>query len=88
MKDKILQILKEQISIEQSGYMNGNADIVGLDDAAEAISQLMCDEAASALRCYTDGKNWENDTIKELGRNGYTKKQITKSLNEINKATQ
>lgn len=86
MKDKILQILKEEISIEQSGYMNGNADIVGWDNAAEAIAQLMCDKMCGALMCYIDGKNWEREMIMQLDNYGFTKDQITKSLNEIKAA--
>jgi hypothetical protein len=98
MKDKILDILlrHEKSHLEADigyGHINPTDSIpakaVSLFDkegAAEAIAQLMCDEAASALRCYTDGKNWENDTIMQLESEGYTKEQIINSLSKIKAA--
>lgn len=42
MKDEILKILSETISIIQSGYMNANADLEGISDAADELQRLTC----------------------------------------------
>jgi hypothetical protein len=40
-KEQILSVLKEFVTIEQTGYMNGNAELIGLDDVAEQILTLL-----------------------------------------------
>lgn len=89
MKDKIIQIIDDHIE----AYGEGDSDHVGITEksvqsAAEAIAQLMCDEIAGTLRAFIDGKYWEDDIIIDLEGNGFTKEQITKSLNDIKQATQ
>ena len=41
MNTEIEKILKEEISIIQSGYMNGNADLEGIGDAAQKITEFI-----------------------------------------------
>lgn len=38
---QIKDILKEEISITQSGYMNGNADLEGRDECAERLANFI-----------------------------------------------
>jgi hypothetical protein len=40
-KEQIIEVLQENISIEQTGYMNSISELVGLEDAAEEILSLL-----------------------------------------------
>lgn len=49
MKDKILKIINNNISISQSGYMNGQADIEGVEDTVSELTALMCYREVRAI---------------------------------------
>lgn len=65
-----MKIIADNISIVQSGYMNGNADLEGTSDAADELQRLMCyrEVVGYYLSCITycpedKFSGWESDVI-------------------------
>ena len=43
-KDDLIRIIKEEIDLEQYGYMNSLASITGIDGCAEKLYQIVSEE--------------------------------------------
>ena len=57
MKEKILNIIKDNITISHYGYMNGCADLEGRDDAVDELTALMCyREVRAFIRAHPEVK--------------------------------
>lgn len=56
MKAQIEEILKENLSVTQCGYMNSQANLDGVKDASEIIQQLMC---YREVRAFLTGMGFE-----------------------------
>jgi len=76
----MLTLLKEKLRIHLSREGCCEADIMGTEGAAEAISQEMCNVCILTIQQYTDpGKNI-NDFFTKLG---FTEEQIAVAIDSV-----
>lgn len=86
MKAQIEEILKENLSITQCGYMNSQAGLDGAKDAAEIIEELMCYREVSIH--WTNMKNTFHEwaardiLIKKLSSD-YPESMITATIERV-----
>jgi hypothetical protein len=86
MKAQIEEILKENLSIIQCGYMNSQADLDGVKEAAEIIEQFMCyREVRAYWDCLTRifHKDAVGDHISKKLKPDYPESMITAAIEQV-----